>query len=222
MISSSRSRSSRPTYRQAGFPCSVTTPVGVVRTITCRAEPRPTRCLRAAWVNRINTQPIMSDTSSFVAQYSDTVPDTPPSSGITADRSYGTLGARVDLGERRLFEAGCTVPGDDRLSEQSQEPPAGSVVGSVPRISDLLLRLAPGRADLQRAASVIRLDLDGLLRNAWDRAMKAAARSAACSGWDVTVVECIECLSCVSGVLVSSRGGGRCGTVPEWGTGARR
>jgi len=42
----------------------------------------------------------MSDTISFAAQYSDTVPDTPPSSGITADRSYGTFCDPTDLGER--------------------------------------------------------------------------------------------------------------------------
>ncbi len=41
--------------------------------------------------------------------------------------------------------------GDDRLSERSHEPPAGSVVGSVPRIRDLPLRLAPGRVDLHLA-----------------------------------------------------------------------
>jgi len=33
--------------------------------------------------------PIMSDTISFADQYSDTVPDTPPSSGITADSLTG-------------------------------------------------------------------------------------------------------------------------------------
>ncbi len=64
----------------------------------------------------------MSNTISFATQYSDTVPDTPPSSGITAGRSYGTLVARADLGKRRLFEVGCTVPGDDRLTATQVVP----------------------------------------------------------------------------------------------------
>jgi len=48
----------------------------------------------------------------------DTVPDTPRSSRIPPDRSYGTLGARTDLGKRRSLKVGCTVPGDDRQSER--------------------------------------------------------------------------------------------------------
>jgi len=59
---------------------------------------------------------------------------TPPSSGITADRSYGTVGARADLGKRRLFKVGWTVPVDDRLTEQV--PRDADQLGSWLRTSD--------------------------------------------------------------------------------------
>ncbi len=41
-----------------------------------------------------------------------------PVIGIAADRSYETFCDPTDLGERPLCKVCCTVPGDDRLSEQ--------------------------------------------------------------------------------------------------------
>jgi len=41
--------------------------------------------------------------------------ESPPSSGIAADRSYGTLCDPTELGERPLFKVGCTIPGDDLI-----------------------------------------------------------------------------------------------------------